>query len=173
MAGVHDPVSSWNWGLREKFGDLPAGQTREAPPEVTTSLPKGCLLEAFGMRLLRVGPGAALVEMRLAQIHMNQRGIAQAGAIVALADAAAGWATLPALPEATHFTTLEFKTNLLRASQVGDVLHAIVTPVHLGGSTIVLDVSVQKQDAARSAVAKFTCTQLVLKPRAPKTTQGN
>lgn len=168
MAGVHDPNASWNWGLREKFGGLPVGEMREAPPEVTAGLPKGCLLEAFGMRLLQVGPGAALVEMTLEPLHMNQRGITQAGAVVALADAAAGWATMPALPEGAHFTTLELKANMLRASQIGDVLHAVVSPVHVGGSTIVLDVVVRKQDAARSAVAKFSCTQLVLKPRAPK-----
>jgi uncharacterized protein (TIGR00369 family) len=164
-AGVHDPKTEWNWGLRDKFGSLSIGESRDAPPEITSSLPKGCLLEAFGMRLLKVGPGAALVEMKLTPIHMNQRGIAQAGAIIALADAAAGWATLPALAEGTHFTTLELKANLLRASRAGDVLHAVVTPVHVGGSTIILDVSVNKQDLNQTAVAKFSCTQLVLKPR--------
>jgi 1,4-dihydroxy-2-naphthoyl-CoA hydrolase len=168
MTKVHEPNPSWNFGLRAQFGHLPVGETGEAPPEISAGLPKGCLLEVFGIRLLRVGPGAALAEMAMMSVHMNQRGIAQAGAIVALADAAAGWATLPALAEGMHFTTLELKINLLRASQVSDVLHAIVTPVHVGGSTIVLDVLVQKQDEARSVVAKFSCTQLVLKPRAPK-----
>lgn len=166
MTSVHEPRSSWNKGLRERFGDLPVGEMADAPPEVTAELPKGCLLETFGMRLLRVGPGAATVEMTLAPVHMNQRGISQAGAIVALADAAAGWATLPALAEGTHFTTVELKANMLRASAVGDTLVATVMPVHVGGSTIVLDVLVTTKAEPPKPIAKFSCTQIVLKPRA-------
>lgn len=165
MSGVHEPRASWNKGLRDQFGGLSVGQTGEAPEAVTADLPKGCLLESFGMRLLRVGPGAATVEMTLAPIHMNQRGIAQAGAIVAMADAAAGWATLPALAEGNHFTTVELKANMLRASVVGDVLQANVTPVHVGGSTIVLDVLVIKKGELSKPIAKFSCTQIVLRPR--------
>lgn len=168
MTGVHEPRSSWNKGLREQFGSLPVGETLDAPAEVTDDLPKGCLLETFGMRLVRVGPGAATVEMTLTPVHMNQRGIAQAGAIVALADAAAGWATLPALAEGTHFTTVELKANMLRASVVGDTLLANVTPVHVGGSTIVLDVLVVKKNDPSKPIAKFSCTQIVLRPRAQK-----
>lgn len=168
MTDVHEPHPAWCKMLHEQFGDLPVGETVEAPAEVTADLPKGCLLETFGMKLLRVGVGAATVEMTLTAIHMNQRGVAQAGAVVALADAAAGWATALALAEGTSFTTLELKTNMLRASVVGDTLLATVSPVHVGGSTIVLDVLVIKKDAPSKPIAKFSCTQLVLRPRAQR-----
>jgi uncharacterized protein (TIGR00369 family) len=163
---VHKPDAKWNWGLRERFGQLPVGEMGDAPEEINTEgRPKGRLHDVFDMRLLKVGPGAALAEMTLKEVHMNQRGIAQAGAIVAFADAAAGWATMPALAEGTHFTTLELKSNILRAACVGDVLHAQAKPVHVGSSTVVLDVLVYKPESPDKPIAKFSCTQLVLKAK--------
>jgi uncharacterized protein (TIGR00369 family) len=145
---------------------LPIGEVTDAPEEINThGRPQGCLLHVFDIRLLKVGPGAAIAEMMLKEVHMNQRGIAQAGAIVALADAAAGWATMPALAENTHFTTLELKANMLRAARIGEVLHAEVKPVHIGSSTVVLDVLVYRREARNKPVARFSCTQLVLRAK--------
>ena len=167
MTSIHKPDPQWNWGLRERFGHLPVGEMADAPDEINTEgRPKGRLHDVFDMRLLKVGPGAALAEMALKEVHMNQRGIAQAGAIVAFADAAAGWATMPALAEGTHFTTLELKTNMLRAARAGEVLHAEAKPVHVGSSTVVLDVLVYRREARDKPIARFTCTQLVLKAKA-------
>ena len=169
MPSIHDPNPAWNWGLREKYGHLPVGQMEPAPVEINTVWrPKGCLLDVFDIRLVMVGPGASIAEMPLMQAQMNQRGIAQAGAVMALADAAAGWATMPALPDNTHFTTLELKANMLRASRLGDTLRAEVKPVHVGSSTIVLDVLVFNPEARDKPIAKFSCTQLVLRQREPK-----
>ncbi len=169
MTNIHDPNPTWNWGLRERYGHLPVGESAPAPEEINVEgRPKGCLLDTLDIRLLKVGPGAATAEMHLRQVHMNQRGIAQAGAVLALADAAAGWATMPALAENTHFTTIELKANMLRASRIGDILRAEVTPVHVGSSTIVLDVLVFRPEAKSKPVAKFSCTQLVLRQRPQK-----
>ncbi len=55
---------------------------------------------------------------------------------------------------------------MLRASAVGDTLLATVTPVHVGGSTIVLDVLVTKKGQPDKPIAKFSCTQMVLRSRA-------
>jgi uncharacterized protein (TIGR00369 family) len=167
MTSLHKPDAKWNWGLRERFGQLPIGELADAPDDINTQgRPNGCLLHVFDIRLLKVGPGAAIAEMMTKEVHMNQRGVAQAGAIVALADAAAGWATMPALAENTHFTTLELKANMIRAARIGEVLHAEVKPVHVGSSTIVLDAVVYKRGEPNKPVAKFSCTQLVLRAKA-------
>lgn len=133
--------------------------------------PPGCLLDALGMVATHAGPGACRAQMAIGTIHTNQRGIVQGGAIAALADATAGWATYAALPPGRRFTTLEFKANLLAAARPGDVLVALARPVHLGRTTMLLEVDVleaaqESQPAAtRRLVARFSCTQLVLPAR--------
>lgn len=87
----------------------------------------------------------------------------QGGAIVALADAAAGWASYAALREG-RFTTLELNCDFMGRAAEGGVLVASAAPVHLGRRTLVLDVTVRDPDRAadRAPVARFSCTQLVL-----------
>lgn len=137
----------------------------EVPPQ-DAQVPEGCLLDILGIRLTHVGKGRSRAEMTLTAAHLNQRGLPQGGALVALADAAAGFASYAALPEGL-FTTLELKTNLLGRSRTGDTLVALCTPVHLGRTTLVLQVDVltaeQEASAPPRLVARFSCTQMVLK----------
>lgn len=144
----------------------PAGGMVPVPAELAGT-PGGCLLQTMGMRLTDIGVGRARAEMVIAAVHLNQRGNAQGGALVAFADAAAGWATDGALP-AGNFTTLGLSCNLLGRADAGTTLVAEARPVHLGRSSIVQDVEVfppdQEGAAARRLVARFTCTQLVLNP---------
>lgn len=127
-----------------------------------TEVPDGCLLDHFGIALTEIGRGKARARMRVERHHLNQRGIAQAGAIVAFADAIAGWATYTSVPG--RFATLSLNTNLLRAARDGDELEAVATVVHPGRTTHVLDVVVDRANDVgdRSKVATFGCTQLVL-----------
>ena len=64
--------------------------------------------------------------------------------------------------EATGTTTIESKTNFLGGVRGGTVT-ATATPLHRGGTTIVIETGVR--DAAGKLVAKVTQTQLVLRPR--------
>jgi uncharacterized protein (TIGR00369 family) len=155
--------------LYQLTAGLDDGAMTDVAPEFNSRLPQDCLLATHGIRLVRIGRGAAVAEMSVKAIDLNQRGIAQAGAIVALADAAAGWASYSAI-EHGGFTTVNLTTSLLSAARAGDVLRAQVTPVRIGRRVHVLDVSVVShiEGAAKSptAVARFTCTQLVLTPPA-------
>ena len=151
--------------LHGLVAELPPGQMRPVPAELA-AVPPGCLLDTLGFRLTDVGLGRSRVEMTLGRVHLNQRGLPQGGALVALADAAAGWASYAALP-AGRFTTLELKCNLLGRTAEGDTLVAVASPVHLGRQTLVLDVEVfrAEHEAApppRRLAAAFSCTQLVL-----------
>jgi uncharacterized protein (TIGR00369 family) len=90
-------------------------------------------------------------------------GILHGGVIMALADSAGGACALLNLPkDASGTSTIESKTNFLGAVRSGTVT-AIATPLHVGGTTIVVETSVR--DASGRLVAKVTQSQIVLRPR--------
>lgn len=90
-------------------------------------------------------------------------GILHGGVIMALADSAGGACALLNLPkDASGTATIESKTNFLGAVRSGTVT-AIATPLHVGGTTIVVETSVR--DASGRLVAKVTQSQIVLRPR--------
>jgi uncharacterized protein (TIGR00369 family) len=153
----------------------------------TPEAPRGdCLLGVLGISLTHIGRGRAVAGLTVAKEHLNQRGLVQGGTIVALADAAAGWASYSSLAHGA-FTTVDLSVVFLRAARDGDTLVARASPVRLGRRVQVFDVSVEAvrdarsgtaQDAAagfspeatapcpgRRSVARITCTQLVLEPR--------
>jgi len=88
-------------------------------------------------------------------------GFLHAGSIVSLADTIAGYATIANLPEgAKSFTTIELKSNFMRAAREGSLIAESI-PVHIGRTTQVWNISV-KSDLTGKQVAFFTCTQLIL-----------
>jgi uncharacterized protein (TIGR00369 family) len=151
--------------------DLAEGELIDAPAGLADQIPADCLLTMHGIVLTRIGRGTAVVEMTVARGHLNQRGVAQAGAIVALADATAGWASYSSI-EHRRFTTIDLHTNLLRAARQGDRLRATATPVRLGRKVQVIDVLVEaligeNGRGPATPVARFSCSQLVLAPPTP------
>jgi len=89
--------------------------------------------------------------------------ILHGGVIMALADSAGGACALLNLPkDASGTSTIESKTNFVGAVRSG-AMTAIATPLHVGGTTIVVETSVR--DASGRLVAKVTQSQIVLRPR--------
>jgi len=83
------------------------------------------------------------------------------GATMGLADAGGGICAFLNLPEgATGTTTIESKTNFLRAVRAGDI-DAISRPLHRGRSVIVVETDVL--DAESRLVARVTQSQIVLR----------
>ena len=151
-------VSNVLYELTEGLG---RGELRDVGADFGQTIPEDCLLSRLGIRLVRVGRGASVATMPVGRGHLNQRGIAQAGAVVALADAAAGWASYTAL-EDSRFTTLALDMKLIRPVAVGDVLVAEANTLHLGRRTHLLEVVVHKASEPDKPVARFSCQQLVL-----------
>ena len=88
-------------------------------------------------------------------------GILHGGVIMALADSAGGACALLNLPkDGSGTATIESKTNFLGTVRAGAVT-ATSTPLHRGGTTIVVETEVR--DAAGKLVAKVTQTQIVLR----------
>ncbi len=90
-------------------------------------------------------------------------GVMHGGAQMSLADAAGAFCAFLNLPtHAVGTTTIESKTNLLRAVNSGDSVTATATPLHVGGTSIVIET---RLEAPSGLVAKTIQTQLVLTER--------
>jgi 1,4-dihydroxy-2-naphthoyl-CoA hydrolase len=87
---------------------------------------------------------------------------AHGGAIMALADTVGALATAMSLPEGWGTTTLESKTNFLRAAPVGSTVRARATPLHRGRRTQVWTTRIEAEDGRLIAVT--TQTQMLLPP---------
>jgi uncharacterized protein (TIGR00369 family) len=116
-----------------------------------------------GVEITGIEQGVLRAELPVREELFAPNGFLHAGAVVTLADTAAGYATVAHLPEgASGFTTLELKANFVRAAR-GGVLLCEAQAVHLGRSTQVWDATI-RTDGDERPVALFRCTQLVLYP---------
>lgn len=121
------------------------------------------LAETLGMRADVYTPEQVVLAMDWATAWCTANGLLHGGVIMALADSAGGACALLNLPEgATGTATIESKTNFLGAVRGGTV-KASARPLHIGGSTIVVETEVRDQSA--KLIAKVTQTQIVLRPR--------
>ncbi len=122
------------------------------------------LAATLGMRTDEYSPERVVMSLDWAPSLCTAGGILHGGVVMAVADsagAACAFLNLPA--DATGTSTIESKTNFLGAVRGGSVT-ATATPLHRGGTTIVVETSVR--DSASKLVAKVTQTQLVLRPKA-------
>ena len=87
-------------------------------------------------------------------------GALHGGLLMGLADTAGGWCAFLNLPQgAAGTTTIESKTNFLRAVRAGSV-EAVSRPLHAGRTVIVVDTELRDDDGR--LVARVTQTQAVL-----------
>jgi uncharacterized protein (TIGR00369 family) len=119
------------------------------------------LAATLGIRTLDYAPAQVVLSVDWAPSLCTANGILHGGVIMALADSAGGACAFLNLPrDASGTATIESKTNFLGAVRDGAVT-ATATPLHRGGTTIVIETSVR--DAACKLIAKVTQTQLVLR----------
>ena len=132
-------------------------------PEITAEgiaeIQKGSLPDELGIEPLEVAEGLARGRLVVDRRHLHPFGYVHGGAWVTLADTVAAWATMRHLPPNTPFSTIELKTNVFAAAQVGDELIATATPLHTGRRTHVWEVRINREDRL---MAVFTCTQMIL-----------
>lgn len=116
--------------------------------------------ELLGMEVVRVTLDEVLLRMPVTRALTNRNGVLHGGAIMSLADHAAGTATYLHLPPGAATTTLESKTNFLRPARLGDVVEARPKPLHLGRTTMIWQTEIRRGDGKLAAVV--TQTQIVL-----------
>jgi 1,4-dihydroxy-2-naphthoyl-CoA hydrolase len=116
---------------------------------------------ALGIRLSGASPRAVRLAMDWRQELCTAGGVLHGGALMSLADTAGAVCAYLNLPEdGDGTTTIESKTNLLAAVRAGTV-SATATPIHAGGSLIVVETELRGDD--ERLVAKTTQTQAVLR----------
>lgn len=117
-----------------------------------------------GLELLTLGEGSATMRCAIQPHHMAPNGFLHAGAVITLADTAAGYGCVANWPEgATGFTTIELKSNFTGTMREGAML-AEATMVHGGRTTQVWDVTVTGEPNG-TRLALFRATQMILYPK--------
>lgn len=118
----------------------------------------------MGLEILEIGDRRATLRLEIGPHHLAPNGYLHAGALITLADTAAGYGCIGSLPEGgTGFTTLEMKANFLGTLLEGSLL-ADAELSHGGRTTQIWDVPVTDEASGRR-LALFRCTQLILYPR--------
>ena len=124
-------------------------------------LPPPPIAELLGFRLVGVEPGEAVFEVEPGEQHYNPIGVVHGGLAMTLLDSAMGCCVQTRMPAGSGYTTLEAKTNLVRAitDQTGR-LRAIGKVVHLGNR--IATAEGRLEDAAGKLYAHATTTCIVL-----------
>lgn len=118
----------------------------------------------IGLELIDIGESTARIRCEIQPYHLAPNGYLHAGAVITLADTAAGYGCIGNLPEgATGFTTIELKTNFTGTLLEGTML-AEAEMIHGGRTTQVWDVEVSDESTGRK-LALFRATQMILYPR--------
>lgn len=127
-------------------------------------LPAPPIAELLGFRLVEVDTGHAVFELQPGEQHYNPIGMVHGGIAMTLLDSAMGCAVHSHMPPGGAYTTLEAKTNLVKAitAETG-TLRAIGKVVHVGSR--VATAEGRLVDAAGRLHAHATTTCLVLGER--------
>jgi 1,4-dihydroxy-2-naphthoyl-CoA hydrolase len=114
----------------------------------------------MGVRFIEVSREAVVASLLVREDLCTAGHSIHGGALMAFADTVGAAATILNLAEGAGTTTLESKTNFLRAAPAGSTLTAIATPVHRGRRTQVWQTRIESDDG--KLVALITQTQMVL-----------
>jgi uncharacterized protein (TIGR00369 family) len=120
-----------------------------APPPAATLL---------GMVLDEVEPGRTVFSMLADELYENPMGTMHGGIVATLVDTAMGCALSSQLSADAGFTTLELKTNFVRAiTPATGRIYAEGTVVHAGGRVATTEARVHDANGALYAHATSTC----------------
>ncbi|MDQ1481644.1 MAG: hypothetical protein QOI44_2505, partial [Actinomycetota bacterium] len=112
----------------------------------------------LGMQLDEVAAGRTVFSILADEIHENPMGTMHGGIVAALVDTAMACALSSLLPADAGFTTLELKTNYVRAiTQTTGRVYAEGTVVHSGGRVATTEARVHDESGALYAHATSTC----------------
>ena len=127
-------------------------------------LPSPPIARLLGFQLVEVEPGLAVFEVTPGEQHYNPIGVVHGGLAMTLLDSAMGCCVQTQMPAGVAYTTLEAKTNLVRAVTLSSGrLRAIGKLVHLGKRMATAEGRLE--DAAGKLYAHATTTCMVLADR--------
>src|SRR5512134_996285 len=124
---------------------------------------RGTLVELLGIEFVELTRERVVATLAIRDELRTAGGALHGGTLMALADTTGAVATVLNLPPGAGTTTLESKTNFLRAAPIGSKVIAECTPIHRGKSTMVWQTRLTNESGALIAIV--TQTQMVLQPR--------
>jgi uncharacterized protein (TIGR00369 family) len=98
--------------------------------------------------------------------HLHPGGFVHGGVWTALGDTVAAWSTFRCIPPGHNFTTIELKLNVFAAGILGDEIEARAEPLHVGKSTVVIEVRIERRREGKEPrlAANLIVSQFVLPP---------
>jgi len=150
----NDPMS-----LSEAGRSMPGIEFLRAMRDGRLPHPPICAL--LNYKLVEVEPGYAVFEITAGEQHYNPIGVVHGGIAMTLLDSAMGCAVQTQMPAGGGYTTLEAKTNLVKAiTSVTGKLRAIGKVVHLGKRVATAEARLEDQAGKLYAHATTTCIVL-------------
>jgi len=124
-------------------------------------LPAPPIAQLLGFALVEVEPGHAVFEVTPGEQHYNPIGVVHGGLAMTLLDSAMGCAVHTQMPAGTAYTTLEAKTNLVRAitAETGK-LRAIGKTLHVGKRMATAEGRLEDASGKLYAHSSTTCIVL-------------
>jgi uncharacterized protein (TIGR00369 family) len=122
-------------------------------------------MTSLGASLVHVAPGTVEISLPAGPSVSQQHGFVHAGALAAIADAAAGYAALSLMPPGVGVLTTEFKINLLAPAK-GNRVTARGRVVKAGRTlTLAQTEVVAESTTGDKLVALLTATLMVIEGR--------
>jgi len=119
----------------------------------------------LGIEPLEIEDGHARGHIVVDRRHLHPGGYVHGGVWTALGDTVAAWATFRNIPPAHNFTTIELKLNVFGSGLLDDEIVAVATPLHVGRSTVVIEVKMDRvRDGEAKLAANLIVTQFVIPP---------
>ena len=124
-------------------------------------LPAPPIARLIGFDLVEVDEGHVVFEVLPGEQHYNPIGVVHGGLAMTVLDSAMGCAVQSRTPAGTGYTTLEAKTNLVRAiTSKSGKLRAIGKLVHLGKRVATAEARLVDAEGKLYAHASTTCMVL-------------
>jgi uncharacterized protein (TIGR00369 family) len=150
------------------MSDSPAAGAHPAlePEHVRKFLPESFPGD-LGIEPLEIEDSFASGRIVVDKRHLHPGGYVHGGVWTALGDTVAAWATFRNIPPRHNFTTIELKLNVFAAGLLGDEIVAVAEPLHVGKSTVVIEVRMERrrEDSDPRLAANLIVSQFVLPPR--------
>ena len=145
--------------------EAPHPSSAITPESVRAFLP-GSFPGDLGIEPLEVEDSHARGRIVVDKRHLHPGGFVHGGVWTALGDTVAAWSTFRSIPPGHNFTTIELKLNVFAAGVLGDEIVGHAEPLHVGKSTVVIEVRLDRIRAGETKLAaNLIVSQFVLPPR--------
>ncbi len=126
---------------------------------VTKVVNKSPYFSLLSMEIKELQWGLSLLEIELAEKHLQPFGFVHGGAIASIMDAATFWAVFPQVEKGLGLTTVEIKVNYLAPAQKGKLI-AKGRCIRLGKTLALGDAEIRNHEGG--LVAHGTATMMVV-----------